>query len=54
MELNRITVVPLDDIDEIQLPHGSWSKMLLTGDTVSGIVPRARTIGLPNRGPSGN
>lgn len=33
-----VTVVPLDQIDEIPLPNGSWSKMLLTGDTVSGIV----------------
>ena len=34
----RITIVPLDDIDEIPLPNGSWSKMLLTGETVPGIV----------------
>ncbi|CAN5831129.1 hypothetical protein BH24CHL4_BH24CHL4_03860 [soil metagenome] len=34
----RITTVPIDDIDEMPLPNGSWSKMLLTGDTVTGIV----------------
>jgi mannose-6-phosphate isomerase-like protein (cupin superfamily) len=34
----RITTVSVDDVDEMPLPNGSWSKMLLTGDTVSGIV----------------
>jgi mannose-6-phosphate isomerase-like protein (cupin superfamily) len=34
----RITTVSVEDIEEIPLPNGSWSKMLLTGDTVSGIV----------------
>ena len=38
MDDTRITVVASEDIDEIALPQGSWSKMLLTGDTVSGIV----------------
>jgi quercetin dioxygenase-like cupin family protein len=38
MDDTRITTVPIDDIEEIPLPNGSWSKMLLTGDTVSGIV----------------
>ena len=38
MDEMRITIVPVEDIDEISLPNGSWSKMLLTGDTVSGIV----------------
>ena len=33
-----VTVVPLDQIAEIPLPNGSWSKMVLTGDSVSGIV----------------
>lgn len=33
-----VTVVPLDQVNEIPLPNGSWSKMALTGDTVSGIV----------------
>jgi quercetin dioxygenase-like cupin family protein len=33
-----VTVVPLDQVDEIPLPNGSWSKMVLTGDSVSGIV----------------
>jgi mannose-6-phosphate isomerase-like protein (cupin superfamily) len=34
----RITTIPIDSVDEIALPNGSWSKMLLTGDNVSGIV----------------
>jgi quercetin dioxygenase-like cupin family protein len=38
MDETRITVVPMDEVDEIALPHGSWSKMLLTGETVSGII----------------
>lgn len=33
-----VTVVPLDQVAEIPLPNGSWSKMVLTGDSVSGIV----------------
>ena len=33
-----VTVVPLDQVNEIPLPNGSWSKMSLTGDSVSGIV----------------
>ncbi|MCO5222735.1 MAG: cupin domain-containing protein [Thermomicrobiales bacterium] len=33
-----VTVVPLDQVNEIPLPNGSWSKMALTGDSVSGIV----------------
>jgi len=33
-----VTVVPLDQVNEIPLANGSWSKMVLTGDTVSGIV----------------
>ncbi len=31
-------MVPLDQVNEIPLPNGSWSKMVLTGDSVSGIV----------------
>ncbi|CAN5520930.1 hypothetical protein BH23CHL5_BH23CHL5_24480 [soil metagenome] len=38
MDESRITVVPSEAIEETALPHGSWSKMLLTGETVSGIV----------------
>ena len=38
MENTRITAVSIDDVEEIPLPNESWSKMLLTGDTVSGIV----------------
>ena len=33
-----VTVVSLDQVNEIPLANGSWSKMVLTGDTVSGIV----------------
>ena len=35
---NRITVVPIEGVNETALPNDSWSKMLLTGETVSGIV----------------
>lgn len=38
MNDSRITVVPIDSVDEIALPNGSWSKMVLTGDNVSEIV----------------
>jgi len=38
MDNTRITIVPLDDIDAIPLPNGSWSKMLLSGSNVPGIV----------------
>jgi quercetin dioxygenase-like cupin family protein len=38
MNETRVTVVAIDEVDEIPLPHGSWSKMLLTGENVSGIV----------------
>lgn len=34
----KISVVDLEQVEEIPLPNGSWSKMVLTGDTVSGIV----------------
>lgn len=34
----QVTVVSLDDVAEIQLPNGSWSKMLLTRETTDGIV----------------
>lgn len=33
-----VTVVSLDQVSEIPLPNGSWSKMALTGETVPGIV----------------
>ena len=33
-----VTVVPLDQVNEIPLPNGSWSKMVLTGERVEGIV----------------
>jgi mannose-6-phosphate isomerase-like protein (cupin superfamily) len=34
----RATVIPLADVGEIPLPGGSWSRMLLTRETVSGIA----------------
>jgi quercetin dioxygenase-like cupin family protein len=37
-EQGQITVVPLDEVAEIPLPNGSWSKMLLTSDTAEGVV----------------
>jgi mannose-6-phosphate isomerase-like protein (cupin superfamily) len=33
-----ITVVPLDQIEPIPLPNGSWSRMVLTADTVPEIA----------------
>jgi quercetin dioxygenase-like cupin family protein len=33
-----ISVVDLEQVEETPLPNNSWSKMALTGDTVSGIV----------------
>lgn len=33
-----VTVVPLDLVNEIPLANGSWSKMVLTSDTVTGNV----------------
>jgi quercetin dioxygenase-like cupin family protein len=30
--------VALEDVEAIPLPNGSWSRMLLTGDSVSGIA----------------
>jgi mannose-6-phosphate isomerase-like protein (cupin superfamily) len=33
-----VTVTSLDDVEEIPLPGGSWSKMVLTDATVPGIV----------------
>jgi mannose-6-phosphate isomerase-like protein (cupin superfamily) len=36
--LSHITVIPLDDVPEIPLPNGSWSKMALTAETAPGIV----------------
>jgi len=34
----QISVIPLANVAPIPLPNGSWSRMLLTGDTVSGIA----------------
>src|SRR5215211_330526 len=33
-----ITVIPLSDVAEIPLPNGSWSKMMLTRDSVGEIA----------------
>ena len=33
-----ITVVTRDEVAPIPLPNGSWSRMVLTGETVPGIV----------------
>lgn len=33
-----ISVVPLESVAPIPLPNGSWSRMLLTGERVEGIV----------------
>jgi quercetin dioxygenase-like cupin family protein len=35
---SSITVVARDEIDPIPLPNGSWSRMILTGDSVPGIT----------------
>jgi quercetin dioxygenase-like cupin family protein len=32
--LSEVRVVPLDDVPPIELPGGSWSRVLLTGDRV--------------------
>jgi len=37
-EAQSITVVPLDNVSEIPLTNGSWSKMTLTRDSIGGIV----------------
>src|SRR5687768_475656 len=37
-ETTNITVTPLEAIDPIELPQGSWSRMVLTGANVPGIV----------------
>ena len=33
-----VTVVPRDEVDPIPLPNGSWSRMVLTRETVSGLA----------------
>jgi quercetin dioxygenase-like cupin family protein len=33
--LSGVRVVPLEDVPPIELPGGSWSRVLLTGDRVS-------------------
>jgi quercetin dioxygenase-like cupin family protein len=37
-ETTNITVTPLEAIDPIELPQGSWSRMVLTGETVPDIA----------------
>ncbi len=37
-ETRRIRVVPLQSVAEIPLPNGSWSRMLVTGETAEGAV----------------
>ena len=32
-----ITTVGMEEVEEISLPNGSWSRMMLTGNTVDGI-----------------
>ena len=34
--MGAVTVVPLDSADPIELPQGSWSRMLVTGARVGG------------------
>lgn len=37
-DLSEVTVVTLDAVAEIPLPNGSWSKMVLTRETATGIA----------------
>jgi quercetin dioxygenase-like cupin family protein len=34
--MGAVTVVPLDSVEPIELPHGSWSRMLVTDGRVDG------------------
>jgi quercetin dioxygenase-like cupin family protein len=34
--MGAVTVVPLDSVEPIELPQGSWSRMLVTEATVEG------------------
>ncbi len=36
--MGAVTVVPLESADPIELPQGSWSRMLVTEDRVGGNV----------------
>lgn len=40
--MSRAKVVSLEDVDPVELPMGSWSRLLVTADTVEG---NASTIG---------
>lgn len=33
---DSVTIVPLDSVSDIELPNGSWSRMLVTQERVSG------------------
>lgn len=37
MSSSDVTVVPIEAVEVISLPNGSWTKMLLTGETTEGI-----------------
>lgn len=41
-EVSRAEVVSLDDVDPVELPMGSWSRLLVTEHTVTG---NASTLG---------
>jgi quercetin dioxygenase-like cupin family protein len=34
--VGAVSVVPLDSVEPIELPQGSWSRMLITADSVGG------------------
>jgi quercetin dioxygenase-like cupin family protein len=34
--VGAVTTVALEDVDPIELPHGSWSRMLVTSGTTGG------------------
>jgi quercetin dioxygenase-like cupin family protein len=34
--MGAVTVVKLDEVEPIELPQGSWSRMLLTADRIEG------------------
>ncbi|MFN8111417.1 MAG: cupin domain-containing protein [Thermoleophilia bacterium] len=36
--MTQVSVIPLDGVDPIPLPGGSWSRMLVTGGSVPGTV----------------
>ncbi len=34
--MGPVVTVPLDEVEPIELPHGSWSRMLVTAERVEG------------------